>query len=252
MADHLGLKVEPSMKSFNFVDCSQRSSRGIVKYLESFLVNNRSTCHCEAKYKTEYSASIETHTPTSNDSAKHKSIDNHLEESIDSSPYDWENDYYNPTLAVHTATPSARATLQTEESVTSIDRTVPTSIDTHHNQTNRKRSSTDIAYCTLIDDGVDRAQKGNFSIGSWVDDRYHESYAVETTVHEPEADELHEGFTTEELLNHQEHSDTDYLFAEACGRGTRFYRPFTRAKHPSIDTKTSTSSDIRSQPPSTV
>ncbi|KAF3539557.1 hypothetical protein F2Q69_00022593 [Brassica cretica] len=34
MADHLGLKVEPSKESFTFVDCSQRSSGGIVRDLE--------------------------------------------------------------------------------------------------------------------------------------------------------------------------------------------------------------------------
>ena len=34
MADHLGLKVEPTKESFTFVDCSQRSSGGIVRDLE--------------------------------------------------------------------------------------------------------------------------------------------------------------------------------------------------------------------------
>ena len=34
MADHLGLKVEPSKESFTFVDCSQRSSGGIIRDLE--------------------------------------------------------------------------------------------------------------------------------------------------------------------------------------------------------------------------
>ncbi|KAF2568610.1 hypothetical protein F2Q68_00027324 [Brassica cretica] len=68
-------------------------------------------CHCGAEYEIEYSAMIEIHTPTSINSPK--SIDNHLEESIDSSPNYWENDYYNPTLAVNTATPSDRANLHT-------------------------------------------------------------------------------------------------------------------------------------------
>ena len=49
---------------------------------------------------------IKTHTPTSIDSANQKSIDNHLEESIDNSPNDWENDYYNPTMVVHTSIPT--------------------------------------------------------------------------------------------------------------------------------------------------
>ncbi|KAF3539978.1 hypothetical protein F2Q69_00023246 [Brassica cretica] len=34
MADHLGLKVEPCKELFTFVDCSQRSSGGIVRDLE--------------------------------------------------------------------------------------------------------------------------------------------------------------------------------------------------------------------------
>ena len=72
-------------------------------------------CHCGAEYETEYSASIESHTPTSIDSANQKSINNHIEESIDSSPDDWRNDYYNPTLAEHSARPSTRATPHREE-----------------------------------------------------------------------------------------------------------------------------------------
>ncbi|KAF3540668.1 hypothetical protein F2Q69_00023124 [Brassica cretica] len=34
MADHPGLQLEPSKESFTFVDCSQRSSGGIVRDLE--------------------------------------------------------------------------------------------------------------------------------------------------------------------------------------------------------------------------
>lgn len=83
-------------------------------------------CHCGAEYETDYSESIETHTPTSIDSFNHqKSIDNHLEESIDSSPSDiiedftegsidsWENDYYNSTFAIDTTTPSDLDNLHT-------------------------------------------------------------------------------------------------------------------------------------------
>ena len=48
---------------------------------------------------------------------------------------------------------------------------------------------------------MNRVREGDYSIGSWADDHHHESYAVETTIHEPGADELHEGFTYEELLD---------------------------------------------------
>ena len=72
------------------------------------------SCHCGAEYETEYSASIDTHTTTSIDSAQQKSIDVPKEESVDSSSGDWEDDYYNPTRAVHTAK-YTRDTLHTEE-----------------------------------------------------------------------------------------------------------------------------------------
>ncbi|KAF3552458.1 hypothetical protein DY000_02006894 [Brassica cretica] len=95
------------------------------------------TCHCGAEYKTEYSASIETHTATSIDNAHQKSTDTPTEESVDSSPEDWENDYYNPTMAAYT-----RQNMHTEDSP---------SIDTQPHQRNRKRASTDIAYYPSID-----------------------------------------------------------------------------------------------------
>ncbi|KAF3604287.1 hypothetical protein F2Q69_00036642 [Brassica cretica] len=40
MADHLGLQVEPSKELFTFVDCSQRSSGGIVRGLEVQIGNS--------------------------------------------------------------------------------------------------------------------------------------------------------------------------------------------------------------------
>ncbi|KAF3525904.1 hypothetical protein F2Q69_00047422 [Brassica cretica] len=67
-------------------------------------------CHCGPEYETDYSATIEMHTATSIDSAHQKSIDITKEESVDSSPRDWENDYYNPTMAAHT-----RDTMHIEE-----------------------------------------------------------------------------------------------------------------------------------------
>ncbi|KAL0716350.1 hypothetical protein Bca4012_065672 [Brassica carinata] len=39
MADHLGLKIEPSDNSFVFVDCSQRNSGGIIRDLEVQIAN---------------------------------------------------------------------------------------------------------------------------------------------------------------------------------------------------------------------
>ena len=37
---------------------------------------------------------------------------------------------------------------------------------------------------------IDRVREGEYSIGSWEDDHHHESYAVETAIHEPGAENL--------------------------------------------------------------
>ncbi|KAF3606992.1 hypothetical protein DY000_02048439 [Brassica cretica] len=183
---------------------------------------------------------------------------------------DWENDFYNPTMAMHTAT------LHTEEydedyeeeraieyiailaeedrllhhsswkrNVTSIDKTIPTSIDTHLHQTSCKRSSTDISYYPSINTGVDSAREGDYSIGSWANDYYHERFAVETSISQPCVDELHECFTTEKLLNIRERDEVDQHRAEACGEGTCFSRSFTRDTRASIDIDIPSSIDRR-------
>ncbi|KAF2591920.1 hypothetical protein F2Q70_00038508 [Brassica cretica] len=147
-----------------------------------------------------------------------------------------------------------------------IDRTVSTSIDTHPHETNQKRASTDIAYYPSIDNGVDCVQEGGYSIGSWANDHNHKSYAIEMAIPEPGADELHEGFTYEELLNMQRRDETDSLLAEACGKGTRFSRITEAGRRaaidreiqesinirPSIDNNPPSSIDILPKPPSTV
>ncbi|KAF2556626.1 hypothetical protein F2Q68_00016853 [Brassica cretica] len=115
-------------------------------------------CHYGAEYETEYSASIETHTATSIDSVHQKSIDIPKDESVDSNPKDWENDYYNPTMAAHTMhTEEYDEDYEEEQAIKykvildeedrllhhsswkrnapSIDRTISTSIDTHLHQT---------------------------------------------------------------------------------------------------------------------
>ncbi|KAF3499020.1 hypothetical protein F2Q69_00043035 [Brassica cretica] len=121
--------------------------------------------------------------------------------------------------------------------VPSIDRNTSTSIDTHLHQTSRKRASTDIAYYPSIDTNVDCEREGDPSIGSWADDCYHESYAVETAICDPGADELLEDFTYEELLNMQKRNEVDQQRAEASGERTHFSHPIDRANNKSIDDK---------------
>ncbi|KAF3556966.1 hypothetical protein F2Q69_00012422 [Brassica cretica] len=150
----------------------------------------------------------------------------------------------------------------------SIDRTVSPSIDTHLHQTIQNQASADTIYFPSIDIGVDRPREGDYSIGSWADDHRHESYAVETAVHEQGTDELHEGFTYEELLNMQRRDEADQHRAEASGKGTRFSRiseadrraaidreiqgSIDIANHKSIDDKRPSSIDIHPKPPSSV
>ena len=118
------------------------------------------------------------------------------------------------------------------------------SIDTQPHQRYRKRASTDTAYYKSIDTEVNRAQEGDYSIGSWADEHHHESFAVETSIYAPVEDKLQDGFTDEELLNMQRHDETDQIRAEAAWEITRFSHPIHRAIHPSIDTRRPQSVDI--------
>ena len=220
---------------------------------------------------------IETHIATSIDSAYQKSTDAPREESIDSSPEDWENDYYNPIVAAYTRhnmhtkeydkdykerAVEYKAILDEEDKLLhhsswkknapSIDGTISTSIDTQPDYTNRKRSSTYIDYYPSIDIVVDRVREGDYSIGSWADDYHYESYAVETEINEPRADELHEGFTYKELLNMQRCDEADQHQAEATVERTCSNILSTELFAPSIDEKPPSSIDIRPKQKSTV
>ncbi|KAF2569008.1 hypothetical protein F2Q68_00025279 [Brassica cretica] len=110
------------------------------------------------------------------------------------------------------------------------------SIDTQPHQRYRKRTSTYTAYYKSIDTEVNRAQDGDYSIGSWADEHHHESFAVETETYAPGANNLRDSFTDEELLNMQKRDGTDQIRAEAAWERTRFSHPIDRAIRPSIDT----------------
>ncbi|KAF2594190.1 hypothetical protein F2Q70_00043045 [Brassica cretica] len=211
-------------------------------------------CHCGAEYETDYSASIDNLPVPSIDNTQDISIDITTKESVDSSQREWESDYYNPAMAVHTMHTEEydedyeeeqaieqKAILDEEDRLLhhsswkkkspSIDRDVSTSIDTQLHQPNRLRASTDIPYYQSIDTNIDYARDGDYSIGSWADDRYHESFAVETSYRDQGDDELPE---------------------EAAWERTRFSHPFDRASRPSIDIDHITSIDIRPKPKTTV
>ncbi|KAF3602781.1 hypothetical protein F2Q69_00036373 [Brassica cretica] len=123
-----------------------------------------------------------------------------------------------------------------KSNATLIDIPGSPSIDTQPPQRNRKRASTDAE--------VNRVREGDYSIGSWADDHHHESYAVETAIYEPGGDELHEGFTYEELLNMQRQDETAQHQSETAWGRTRYTHPIDRAHRPSININPSTSIDI--------
>ncbi|KAF3524999.1 hypothetical protein F2Q69_00047202 [Brassica cretica] len=142
-------------------------------------------CHCGAEYETDYSASIDSLPVPSIDNTQDISIDITTKESVDSSQREWESDYYNPAMAVHTMHTEEydedyeeeqaieqKAILDEEDRLLhhsswkkkspSIDIDVSTSIDTQLHQPNRLRTSTDIAYYQSIDTNIDYARDGDY------------------------------------------------------------------------------------------
>uniref|UniRef100_A0A0D3A4D2 Aspartic peptidase DDI1-type domain-containing protein n=1 Tax=Brassica oleracea var. oleracea TaxID=109376 RepID=A0A0D3A4D2_BRAOL len=202
--------------------------------------------HCGDECETEYPESIETHTATWIDSCNQKSTDIPHDESVDSSPNDWENDYYNPAIDAYTRQNmhtdgydedyeeeqaiEYKAILDKEHNLLhhsswkknapSIDRMSLPSIDTQPQQQCQKGASIDTAYYKSIDTDFNRVRDGDSSIGSWADEHHHESFAVETVTYTPGADKLQDNFTDEELLNMQKRDDTDQIQAEAAWERT--------------------------------
>ncbi|KAF3512148.1 hypothetical protein F2Q69_00005933 [Brassica cretica] len=81
---------------------------------------------------------------------------------------------------------------------------------------NELLTSSDTAYYKSIDTEVNRAQEGDYSIGSWADEHHHESFAVETATYAPGADKLQDSFNDEELLNMQIRDGIDHIRSEAA------------------------------------
>ncbi|KAF3576243.1 hypothetical protein DY000_02031192 [Brassica cretica] len=274
MADHLGLQVEPSKESFTFVDCSQRSSGGVVRHLEVQIVgavcnlqtnqlclvlidphvhynpipvkkpqrSSRSindpgliaACHCGAEYETEYSASIETHTATSIDSARQISTDTPKEESVDGSPNDWENDYYNPTMAAHT-----KDTMHTEEYDEDFEKERAIEYKAALEEENRLLHHS--SWKGMRRRSTEHAQHRSTSILFKQDENEHRPTlptshrsTLESTVYEKETTRLAVGQMIT-ITKAMQRDEADQLRAEAIGKRTRLSHPIDRANRPSID-----------------
>ncbi|KAF3577847.1 hypothetical protein DY000_02029698 [Brassica cretica] len=180
-------------------------------------------CHCGVEYESDYSKSIDTHPVTSINASHPKSTYVEGDESVDTYPDEWENDYYNPLLML---TPNAL----------SIDMTSWPSIDTQPQQRCRKHASTDSAYYKSVDTDFNRVRDGDYSIGSWADEHHHESFVLEIATNTPGANKLQDSFTDEELLNMQKRDDTYQIQAEAAWERTRFSQSVDARHQQSIDT----------------
>ncbi|KAF3592787.1 hypothetical protein DY000_02021348 [Brassica cretica] len=205
IADHLGLKIDPSEDSFTFVDYSTRNSGGIIRNLEvqignavvpvdfhvmdnkmnmnhslligrAFIattsntgVNSRfiAACYCELKveYETEYEALIDNRSYTSINSAIQPTIGNHSRESIDSS---LANEIFS--LQVHCYLSFA------------VNTQPQTSIDYHYGDT--------------------ISRQGDYSIGSWADNSHHERFAVDTELPEMRSDEYDEDYHIDKTIEY--------------------------------------------------
>ncbi|KAG5397385.1 hypothetical protein IGI04_019199 [Brassica rapa subsp. trilocularis] len=201
--------------------------------------------HCGGEYETKYSASIETHIATLIDSGHPKLTDIPHEELYDE---DYEDEQATEYKAIFYEEDTLLHHSSWKRNAPSIDIPGSPSIDTQPPQRNRKRALTDIANYSSIDAIVNRVREGDYSIGSWADDHHHESYAVETSISELGEDELHEGFTYEELLNMQRRNKKAQHQSETAWGRTRYTHPIDIAHLPSIDINPSTSIDIRSKP----
>ncbi|KAF3505362.1 hypothetical protein F2Q69_00043126 [Brassica cretica] len=241
MADHLGLKVEPSKESFTFVDCSQRSSREIVRDLEVrppeelMILDSLQHAAVELSMRQNIRRRSKLTPP-------HRSIvptRNRL-------TAERKNPLTGVQAIVRTTTtiPPWRHTLETpciQRSVMKIMRW-------------NELQNTEPFLIRKIDFSIISLGKGMRQGSTELSP--HRSTLI--FIRQPKMsidrhwNELHEGFTTEELLNHQERSYTDSVLAEAGGRGLCFYQPYARASRPSIDEKPPSSINIRLKPPSTV
>ncbi|KAF3506805.1 hypothetical protein F2Q69_00007573 [Brassica cretica] len=220
MADHLGLQVEPSQELFTFVDCSQRNSGGIMRDLEVQIGNSLVPVDFHIlDIKMNWNSSLllgraflSTGGSVCNLQTKQLCL-----------TLIYPNAHYDPILDKNS-----------------------TSIDTQPQQPNHFRVTTDKAYFPSIDTNVDATRDGDYSIGSWADNHYHESYAVETGYCDQGDDELNEGFTYEELLNMQKRDETDQNRAATAWERTCFSHPIDKESRPLIDTSHSQSIDINS------
>ena len=99
-------------------------------------------------------------------------------------------------------------------------------------------------HCLLpsIITGVDRAREGDYSIGNWADDCYHESYAVATAIHEPGAENL---FIQQHNSPTHQQRVTKEFYDTTGGVDDCFKQQYRQHTRPSIDIDAPSSIDRR-------
>ncbi|KAF2579240.1 hypothetical protein F2Q68_00005091 [Brassica cretica] len=213
MADHLGLQVEPSQELFTFVDCSQKSSGGIVRDPEW-----EQLCLTLIDPNAHYLQTNQLCLTLIDPNAHYHPIPVKKPQTISRIIND-------PGII---AACHCGAEYESDYSE-SIDTHPVPSIDKSH------QKSTDTTYYKSVNTDFNRVRDGDYSIGSWADEPHHDSFAVETVTYTTGADKLHDSFTDEELLNMQKRDDTDQFQAEAAWGRTRFSQSIDTRHQQSID-----------------
>ncbi|KAF3575230.1 hypothetical protein F2Q69_00058979 [Brassica cretica] len=187
------------------------------------------SCHCGDEYETEYSASLETHTATSIDSAHQKSIDTPKEESVDSSLNDWENNYYNPTMAAHTKD------YEEERHSSSSDQHAE-----EYDEDYKEEQATE--YTAILDEEDKLLHHSSWKTNAPSIDRTI-STSIDTHPYQTSQNKHRPTLPTTHRLT---------LEPTVYEKKTTRFHPIDRANRPSIDDNPPSSIDIRPKPPSTV
>nr|VDD44769.1 unnamed protein product [Brassica oleracea] len=204
MADHLGLKIEPSQNSFTFVDHSTRNSGDIIRDLEVQIGNAL--------------VSVDFHVLENKQNKNHslllgrafmatvRAVCNMQTNQL-SFTLIYLDVYYDPVRVVSPQTSNTGDEYKTEYSGSIDSETPPLIIIAFHPPIEENLQLLPHCYPrfdvatqpqTAIDYhyGDTISRPGDYSIGSWADDSLHESFAVDTELPKTRADE-YERTTTE-------------------------------------------------------
>nr|VDD30928.1 unnamed protein product [Brassica oleracea] len=208
IADHLGLKIDPSEDSFTFVDYSTRNSGGIIRNLEVHIGNAVVPVDfhvMDNKINMNHSlllgrAFIATVGATSNTGVNTRFIaacycelkveyETEYEASIDNRSYTSINSVIQPTIGNH-----SRESI--DNSLVNEIFSLPVHCYLSFAVNAQPQTSIDYHYGDMI------SRQGDYSIGSWADDSHHERFSVDTELPEMRSDEYDEDYHIDKIIEY--------------------------------------------------